>query len=122
MMDLPIFTILNSNTTITSKLKSDNVLRVFEFGMATENVKFPYVVWQVISGQPYNNLDCPPPVDKVRVQFDVYGTTGAESKNIAKLVRLAIEQNCYIIDMYGTFRDTDGIYTTQFDTSWHVPR
>lgn len=122
MIDLPIFSILNSTPAVTALLRSGNILRVFEYGMAIENVKLPYVVWQVISGVPYNTLNCPPSTDKVRVQFDVYAGTGSQSKSIAKLVRDAIEEQCYIIDMYGTHRDTDGVYATQFDTSWHVSR
>ena len=120
MKPLPIFPILNATPSVTTLLKSDGILRVFEFGMATENPKMPYVVWQVAAGTPYNNFSCGAQADKILVQFDVYATTGSQSKQILALLREVLEPHCYIVDLRGTDRDSDGVYRSSFDASWHV--
>ena len=120
MIDLPLFSLMSVDLELNSYLRDSNYFRAFEFGMATEKVQLPYVVWQVVSGTPYNNYSCAASADKVVIQIDVYGKTGKESSNIAKAIRRVITLHGYITDIRGTSRDVDGVYRTSFDTSWHI--
>lgn len=58
-MTVPIFKLLNASDEVKAFLKSGNVLRVYEFGLAPDAPQKPYLVWQDPTADPLNNIDCP---------------------------------------------------------------
>ena len=123
MIDLPIFPILKANATVTDLLESNGILRAYSFGLAPENPQPPYVTWQIVGGDPYNNLDVAPSCDRVDVQIDVYATDDDVVSDVAKAVRNAIETECYVTRYGNQDRDpVTGMPHYSFDVSWHVNR
>ena len=81
MMIPPIFTAISSNSAVTALLGS-NPVRFFMFGLAPDNVQYPYAVWQVASGSPENYLNNRPQIENHVIQIDVYSDSAATSRNI----------------------------------------
>ena len=74
-MTAPIFVLLEASDEVKSFLKKGNEsLRAYEFGLAKDKPTTPYLVWQDISGDPQNNLDCPAKTDHITIQIDIYTT------------------------------------------------
>lgn len=121
-MTPPIFKILNSDNAVKALLASNNILRVFEFGLAPDQPTLPYVVWSTIAGTPANYLATRPDMDRTLIQIDCYGATASQVKQVANVVRTAIEMDCYITALRGTERETDNSYRIGFDASWQVDR
>lgn len=121
-MTPPIFKVLNSDSAVKALLFKNNILRVFEFGLAPDQPELPYVVWSTVAGTPANYLATRPDMDSTLIQIDCYGATATQVKQVANTVRFAIETNCYITALRGTERETDGSYHVGFDASWQVER
>ncbi|OTG85820.1 hypothetical protein B9T31_09495 [Acinetobacter sp. ANC 4558] len=124
-MTAPIYELLDASEDVKSFLESGGVLRAYEFGLASDSPKKPYLVWQDISGTPQNNLDCPALVDHISIQFDVYAETPDDLLQIKNAVRRALEKDnsCTITGLRGNSRESDTkLYRTGFDTNWFVDR
>ena len=102
----PVFDVLKNDSAVVALLGS-NPLRVFVPGEAEQETLRPYLVWQVISGQPQNFLNSRPDMDVHTVQIDVYGVTLTQSRLVAKAVRDAIEDDAYITGWLGESREVD---------------
>ncbi|AYX95798.1 DUF3168 domain-containing protein [Acinetobacter baumannii] len=123
MIDIPIFKIAKADPAVRSLLESDNILRVWRFGKAPEQPETPYVTWQIITGEPNNNLDSRPDSDNAVIQIDVYATDEDVVEQVAESLQFAIELDCYIV-RYGEV-DNDPITNMphySFDVSWVVNR
>jgi len=95
-MFAPVFDILQSDADVTSII--GNPPRAFDFGeVVGQDVARPYVVFQTISGNPYNALDCPPDTDLDSIQIDSYATNKAGAKDLSIAVRKALEASSYMI-------------------------
>lgn len=124
-MTAPIFVLLEASDEVKSFLKSGNILRVYEFGLAPDAPIKPYLVWQDISGDPQNNLDCPARTDHLTIQIDIYTTDPLHLRTIREAVRKALEldNSCTVIDLRGNEREpVTKLYRTGFDSNWFVDR
>ena len=124
-MTAPIFELLNASDEVKAFLKSGNVLRVYEFGLAPDDPVKPYLVWQDISGTPQNHLDCPANTDHITIQIDIYTTDPAQLSLIKEAVRKALEfdNSCTVTSLRGNERESNTkLYRTGFDSNWFVDR
>lgn len=120
MKVLPIFSLLKSDLAIKALLETNGILRVFDYGIAPEGVALPYVVFQQISGTPYNTYTCSDVAERVLVQFDVYAKTAQLAFTITSKIKEGLSHHCYFTDFRGIVKDTDGLYRSSFDCSWHL--
>lgn len=124
-MTIPIFKLLNASDEVKAFLKSGNVLRVYEFGLAPDEPQKPYLVWQDISGVPQNHLDCPANTDHITIQIDIYTLEPLQLRTIREAVRKALEldNSCTVTDLRGNEREpVTKLYRTGFDSNWFVDR
>lgn len=123
MIDIPIFKLARADPAVKELLESNDILRVWRFGYAPEQPEAPYVTWQLISGQPNNNIDSRPASDHAIIQIDVYATDADIVDQVADAIRSAIELDSYIV-RYGE-ADNDPVTNMphySFDVSWIVSR
>lgn len=100
----PVFEAVANDASVREIL-GENPVRVFPFGSAPPNVKYPYAVWQTITGSPINHLDLPPDTDRYSVQIDVYSKDVQNCRMAAKALRNAIEFKYDITAFNGESRD-----------------
>lgn len=65
--------------------------RIGRHGFVAQTEARPYITWQIISGQPYNNLSSAPGGDFTTVQLDCYHPTDAGAEQLALAVREALD-------------------------------
>jgi len=119
----PIFQIVSSNQAVTTLLKKDGIVRFFQFGRAPQGVEYPYAVWQIVSGVPENCLGDVPIIDSFVVQVDVYATTEASARDVAKALRGALEKRAYITRWGGeSIDDNTQMRRISFDVSFYTDR
>lgn len=119
MIESTLTTLIKASPQALAKLTHDGLINVFEFSRAPQGVKPPYVVWQLIGGEPANTLSCRPDSDQFMVQFDAYATTSSEARDVAMLVTDAIELECYVTRWGGETRDYETkLFRCSFDTDW----
>ena len=97
--------------------------RIYGSGEATQGEARPYIVWQIISATPNNNLSEAPEQDDQRVQVDVYAQSESACRQLAKLVRDAIEAQMHIV--FGPWNDYEPetkLYRWSFDCTWLLDR
>ncbi|AVF54204.1 hypothetical protein AL527_02900 [Pseudomonas fulva] len=122
-MSAPIFEACSRDPAVTGLLGTGADMRLYSFGEAPDKVARPYVVWQVINGNPENYLAGRPDVDGFTLQVDIYGTTGASVRSVRDAIRDAIELQANITRWGGESRDpTTKNYRTSFDVDWIVRR
>ena len=124
-MTAPIFELLNASDEVKSFLQTGNKLRAYEFGLAEDKPKPPYLVWQDISGIPQNHLDCPANTDHLTIQIDIYTTDPMQLSLIKEAVRKALEvdNSCTVTSLRGNEREPETkLYRTGFDSNWFVDR
>lgn len=124
-MTAPIFKLLNASNEVKAFLKSGNILRVYEFGLAPDAPQKPYLVWQDPTADPLNNIDCPADTDHVMVQIDIYSDTSGNLRNIREAVRKALEvDNSCTVTRLNNFpqEPITKLYRTGFDSNWFVDR
>ena len=124
-MTAPIFALLNASDEVKSFLQTGNKLRAYEFGLAPDAPVKPYLVWQDISGDPQNHLDCPANTDHITIQVDIYITDPLHLRTIREAVRKALEfdNSCTVTDLRGNEREpVTKLYRTGFDSNWFVDR
>ena len=113
-----IFPLVAADAGVTALLGTAPV-RFWPFGQAPQNPAHPYAVWQVVGGSPENNLDCPPDVDRLTVQIDIYGGESAPAINAAVAIRNAIEPRAHVTSYRGQSREPETmLYRVSFDVSW----
>ncbi len=120
----PVFAVATSSSEVLSLL-GYNPTRLYLFGEATQQTAKPYAVWQLVSGSPENYLACPPDLDRMTTQIDVYATTVSSARNVARALRDAFEgeRNCYVVGLRGESKEaTTGYFRISFDLEWHVYR
>lgn len=119
----PLHITCASDTTVVSLLSSGSLLRLYPFGEAREQETYPYVVWQIIGGQPENYLGNLPDADHFTTQIDVYGKTWRSAREVADAVQAAIEPVAYVVDYNGELRDPQTkSFRVSFNVNWIVRR
>lgn len=122
MMIAPIFKVCAASQAVTA-LIGESPVRLYPFGLQDDNVVYPYVVWQNISGSPENYLDKRPDADSYTLQVDVYADTVVSATSVATALRDAIEPHAYITRLGGQSRDPETKrYRYSFDVDWIVLR
>jgi len=124
-MTAPIFELLNESDEVKSFLQTGNKLRAYEFGLAPDAPVKPYLVWQDISGDPQNHLDCPANTDHVTIQIDIYTLVPDQLRLIREAARKALEldNSCTVTSLRGNEREpVTKLYRTGFDSNWFVDR
>ena len=124
-MTAPIFKLLNESDEVKSFLQTGNKLRAYEFGLAPDAPVKPYLVWQDISGDPQNHLDCPANTDHVTIQIDIYTLVSDQLRLIREAARKALEldNSCTVTSLRGNEREpVTKLYRTGFDSNWFVDR
>ena len=124
-MTAPIFVLLEASDEVKSFLQTGNKLRAYEFGLAPDAPVKPYLVWQDISGDPQNHLDCPANTDHVTIQIDIYTLVPDQLRLIREAARKALEldNSCTVTSLRGNEREpVTKLYRTGFDSNWFVDR
>lgn len=97
--------------------------RFYQFGEAPPKVLLPYAVWQTVSGFPENYINEVPDIDRHSIQIDVYASTAAQARDVAKALRDAIEPYAHVTSWRGEDRDPDTRnFRISFDVDWMVLR
>lgn len=119
-MFAPIFDTLQDNTAAVAALGSP--LRAFSFGeVVGQPTSVPYLVWQNISGVPYNYLGQLPDKDDVSLQVDVYDDTATGARQTARVARDALEGVCYMVSGPREIKDTDTkLFRVSMDFDWII--
>lgn len=122
-MSAPIFETCSRDLVVTGLLGTGADMRLYSFGEAPDKVAKPYVVWQVINGNPENYLAGRPDADGFTLQVDVYASTGTSARQVRTAIRNAIELHAYITRWGSESRDpTTKNFRTSFDVDWIVRR
>lgn len=122
-MTAPIFETCSRDPVVTGLLGTGADMRLYSFGEAPDKVAKPYVVWQVINGNPENYLAGRPDADGFTLQVDVYASTGTSARQVRTALRNAIELQAYIARWGREERDsTTKHYRVSFDVDWTVLR
>ena len=121
-MIAPIFSVCAASPSVVALLGGDT-LRLYPFGQQDDNVVYPYVVWQNVTGSPENYLAQRPDADSFTLQVDVYADTPDQAITVAAAVRDAIEPHAYITRWGGQDKDSNTKrYRYSFDVDWIVKR
>lgn len=120
MSFIPIYRTLKADAAISALL--DVNTRLYE-DVAPIRTPLPYIVWQTISGQANNHLDCPSNLDDTQYQLMVYADNQKQAYELRDLCRKALELRSWInnpsINQYET--DTK-LYARGFDANWILER
>ncbi len=65
--------------------------RIGRHGEVSQTEQRPYITWQIVVGQPYENLSSAPCGDFTTVQLDCYHPTDAGAEKLALAVRAALD-------------------------------
>lgn len=65
--------------------------RIGRHGFVAQTGQRPYITWQIVVGQPYDNLSSAPCGDFTTVQLDCYHPTDAGVEQLAIAVRTALD-------------------------------
>lgn len=118
----PVFARANASAAVNAALGT-NPLRVYMFGMAPQNVQYPYAVWQVAAGAPENYINDLPDIDSFTTQIDIYATSAAQARDCAKALRDAFEPYAHVTSWRGESKDPEtGSYRSGFDVEWWTDR
>ena len=105
-MTPPVFPLVASDSDCLDLL-GDNPVRFYPFGEAPQHVVLPYATWQMVSGVPENYMDCPPDIDSISVQVDVWAYTQGDAKAVFAAVRRALETDAHIVGVGLEGREPD---------------
>lgn len=118
----PIFNLASKDAAVKAALGTSPT-RLYLFGLAPENVAYPYAVWQVVGGSPENYLTNTPDIDNFVIQVDVYGVTAASVRAGALALRNALERHAHVTSWRGESRDAETrAYRSSFDMSFWTNR
>lgn len=119
----PIYAACNVSGVRTLLKTGQGPLRFYLFGMAPQDVAYPYAVWRQVFGQPENYLGDAPDMDTFGVQVDVYATTPDSARAVAAALRDAIEPHAHITAWRGDGTDPETKSKTfTFECEWKTAR
>lgn len=118
MIILPLEALCQKDPLLVQLLSDRDGLKLFEFDPDIE-VSTPYATWQIIHASGDENLSGVSEMDEVLLQIDIYGKNKAENRQIAKLIRKAIEEDCQVENFTGNIRETDtNLFRIRLETRW----
>ncbi|OAL78975.1 hypothetical protein AY606_05985 [Acinetobacter sp. SFB] len=119
MLIIPLESLCEADYLLKQLLSDSEGLKVAEFD--ADNIpSAPYTCWQIINANPEQYLSDRSDMDDIYVQIDIYASKKAEARQIAKLMRNAIEEDCYIESYTGTEKEPEtNLYRIRLDTRWY---
>ena len=120
----PIFEACKADTTLQGLLGGTE-FRVYQFGEAPQDCKVPFMVWQLVGGEPINAMNQLPDMDWFGVQVDVYGPERdpVPARQVAVALRDALEPFGHIMEWLGESRDPDTRnHRVSFTMDWFLER
>jgi Protein of unknown function (DUF3168). len=122
-MIIPIYRRCIEDERVRALLSDGDDIRLYPFSEKDDDVVYPYVVWQGVSGLPENYLGTRPDVDTYSIQIDVYADTATNATEVAEAIRYAIETHSNITRYGSMTRDSDSKrYRYSFDVDWMLLR
>ena len=120
----PIYTVCLSYAPLRAVLNdAKGELKLYPFGLAPEELMYPYATWQTVGGEPSNTLSCNPDSDKFILQVDVWGLTSAQVRTVTEQIRDAIQGVSYITRWGNQKRDAETLaFGYDFDVDWFTHR
>jgi len=82
-----VFQTLTANATVVAMVAN----RIGRHGVVQQTETKPYITWQIVLGQPYDNLSSTPCGDFTTVQIDCYHQTDAGVQQLGVAVRAALD-------------------------------
>lgn len=119
MLIIPLESLCEANYLLKQLLSDSQGLKVAEFD--ADNIpSAPYACWQIINANPEQYLSDLSDMDDIYVQIDIYASKKAGARQIAKLMRNAIEEDCYIESYTGAEKEPEtNLYRIRLDTRWY---
>ncbi len=97
--------------------------RIGRHGEVAQTEVRPYIVWQIITGDPYENLSSAPCGDFTTVQLDCYHQTDAGVEQLATAVRAALDAELIVNRVRIDIRDPDTrLYRVGLDADFITDR
>lgn len=120
----PIFALCSADTTLQGLLTTyDGHFALYPFGEAPQLVARPYVVWQIVDGEPENYLGDAPDMDAMSIQLDVYAAEAADAREVATALRAVVEIVAHVVRYNGEWRDPETrAYRCSFTVDWLIDR
>jgi len=121
-MFAPVFDKMTASTDVTDKVGGVTNPRIYSFGeVVGQPVDRPYIVFQNVSGSPYNKLHDTPDKDSATVQIDVYATEANECRQLAMAARDALEGDCYMVSGPRENKEQDTkLFRISMDFDWII--
>lgn len=79
--------------------------RIYGAGHAGDDPEYPYVTWQILSGQPQKYLGEVPDIDNARVQINVFARSEQSARETATAVRDVMDTEGYQVLLIGPEHD-----------------
>jgi hypothetical protein len=99
----PVYTTLRANATVLATVAD----RIGPHGTVAQTETRPYITWQVVLGQPHDNLSDPPPSDFTSLQIDCYHANALAVVTLASAVRDALDAAWVVNRTIINIRDFD---------------
>ena len=116
----PVFALLSASAAVTALVPA---VRIMGQGYGGESPVLPYITWQTISGLPGSYVEGRPGIDSFRAQIDVWSSTAAQAKQIAALVRDALELEAQCVGILGDDYEPDTkLHRYSFDWAFQTSR
>lgn len=97
--------------------------RIGRHGEVAQDELRPYIVWQIVVGNPYDNLSSPPCGDFTTVQIDCYHQTDAGIEQLATAARAALDAQLIVNRVRINIRDPDTrLYRVGLDADFITDR
>lgn len=93
---VPLFTICNAASAVTTIFKAGGVLRIFPAGVAAQDQPLPYATFVTVGGHVENSMDSASRADNERIQVDVWfdEASGRDAAVAgARAIRTALEDS-----------------------------
>lgn len=121
---IPLTNLLRQNPAVAALIGgTGDTARIHRFGRAPADPPRPYIVWQLITGLPGNNLSDSPDYDYGNVQVDVYADTPQSLDTVKQAIVPVIEAVTHIVSWDGESREKEtNFYRLTFSTDWFVER
>lgn len=115
----PLYEAVQADSTLSSLIGT----RVYPAGEATQDAVTPYITYQTVSGEPFNNLDYGSCADFPTIQIDVWADEVGTAVDVYDALRDVIEQYAYVVGFNLSERDADTrLYRISFDVDWLMIR
>jgi len=93
--------------------------RIARHGEIDQDERRPYVVWQIVTGQPHDQLSGPPTSDFTTVQIDCYHEEDEGIEELALAVRAALDAALIVNRVSMNVRDPDTrLYRVSIDADF----